>query len=125
MASRTLREVTQANDRVYIVNLTDRICDCGHFQENGIPCGHAFTYIYALNHSPRDYVSHHFSVQTWRNTYLTNLQPVAIENLPVSDACQPPSLRRIQGIPPKPPVTLVILLVLEKVDESVVQVLPS
>lgn len=94
MASRVLGEVTQANDRVYIVNLADRICDCGHFQENGIPCGHAFTCIYALNQSPRDYVSHHFSVQTWKNTNLTNLQPVTIENLPVSNARQPPSLRR-------------------------------
>jgi hypothetical protein len=56
MTSNTQGIVTQANDRVYIVDLNMRICDCGYFQENGIPCGHAFSVIFELGGRPRDFV---------------------------------------------------------------------
>lgn len=94
MADRSIAEVTQANDRVYIVNLAERRCDCGHYQENGIPCGHAFSFIYALNEAPRTYVPIHFTLTTWRDTYLTNLQPINIEDLILSTDCNPPTKRR-------------------------------
>lgn len=64
VADRSTVEVTQANDRVYIVNLVERRCDCGHFQENGIPCRHAFSFIYALNEAPRSYVPNHLTLTT-------------------------------------------------------------
>jgi hypothetical protein len=75
-------KVIQANDREYVVDLAMRTCDCGHFQENGIPCGHAFSSIYVLNQSPRDSVPDVFTVQIWKNTYLTNLEPVTLVDLP-------------------------------------------
>lgn len=94
IASQVLGQVKQANDRVYIVNLADSTYNCGHFQVIGIPCGHTLTWIYALNQSPRNYVPHTFTVQTWKTTFLTNLQPIASENFILSDTCQPPAQQR-------------------------------
>lgn len=67
-----------------------RTCTCGHFQKNGIPCGHAFTLIYALqavitsHPHPRDYVPYHFSTLAWRNTYQQNLSPVSLDTIKAS-----------------------------------------
>lgn len=48
ISSRTSGIVTQSNHKSFITDLWFRTCTCGYFQENGIPCGHAFTLIYAL-----------------------------------------------------------------------------
>lgn len=81
MATEYRGEVSQANDRVYVVDLDTRRCDCGNFQENGIPCGHAFSCILSLKKSPRDYVPSVFSIETWKNTYTSNFHPVSLNNL--------------------------------------------
>lgn len=86
MSSAVKGSVTQGNDRVYIVDVDACICDCGWFQENGIPCSHAFSCIYRLqNQSPRDYVPDLFTIQTWKNTYLLNFEPVTL------NVCDPPT----------------------------------
>lgn len=96
IADHLTTDVTQANDRVYI-HLERRTCDCGHFQEYGIPCGHAFSLIYTLGQSPRAYVPDPITLTAWQNTYLTNLQPINIEELTFAGDCSPPIKRRPAG----------------------------
>lgn len=74
-------EVEQANDRKYVVDLELSTCDCGHFQENVIPCEHAYSCLHELRKSTGDYVPEWFSIATWTNTYLSNLHPVSLNNL--------------------------------------------
>jgi len=82
MASDIEAEVVQANGKVFLTNLARRWCSCGHFQENGIPCGHAFSLIRQVpNCSPRDYIPHFFLLTTWQATYSLNLRPVSLEDL--------------------------------------------
>lgn len=85
MSSQAKGEVNQANDRVYVVDLDLRTCGCGHLQEDGIPCGHACGRISELGKSPRDYVPEAFTIATWRNTYLTNLTPITLNDLSLFD----------------------------------------
>ena len=108
MASETEGEVIQANGKVFLTNLARRWCSCGHFQENGIPCGHAFSIIRQVqNRSPRDYIPQFFSLTTWRATYSTNLRPVSLEDLSQfnnlvnnqeeGEVVEPTTERRTQG----------------------------
>jgi len=68
LSSLTSGLVTQSNHKTYVTNLHLRTCTCGHFQENGIPCGHAFTLIRSLQShipvhpNPRDYVPYYFTI---------------------------------------------------------------
>lgn len=96
MSSNTLGIVTQLNGKEFEVNLDQRVCSCGHFLENGIPCGHAFTCIFAIGKRPRQYVPDHFTIETWKNTYLTNLSPISLEHLNqyVEEECDPPVQQR-------------------------------
>jgi hypothetical protein len=45
--SETQGLVRQPNDNVYTVDLIAKTCSCTIFQENGIPCSHAITTIFA------------------------------------------------------------------------------
>lgn len=68
--------------RLFLRNLARQWCSCGHFQENGIPCRHAFSIIRQVqNHSPGDYIPQFFSLITWGTTFSTNLRPVSLEDL--------------------------------------------
>lgn len=57
--------VVQAGEKSYKVDLELQTCDCGRFQENGIPCGHPFSCILTLGKWPQEYVPDFFTVQTW------------------------------------------------------------
>lgn len=82
MATEIEGEVQQANGQIYLVNLEHRICSCGHFQSNGIPCGHAFSVIgQQPNQSPKDYVPFFFLVQTWKETYTSNISPISLDDV--------------------------------------------
>jgi len=65
-------------------------CDCGHFQKNGIPYGHVFTLIHALqvrmsSHSqPRDYMPYYFTTRAWQYTYQQNLKAISLERIKAS-----------------------------------------
>lgn len=65
--------VTQVNDCVYVVDLEAQVYDCGHFQKNRIPCGHAFSFIFELKGRSWDYVPYMFTITAWGNTYKSNL----------------------------------------------------
>lgn len=90
MSSQTKGVVTQINGRTYEVDLVARVCECGHFQKNGIPCGHAFSCIFAIGRRPREYVPEYFTMEAWKNTYLLNLAPISLDNLQVEEGCNPP-----------------------------------
>lgn len=78
MSTATIGIVEQVNDRSYEVSLEERTCDCGRFQESGIPCGHVFSCMWELGKSLRDFVPEEFTIQTWKNTYLSNLAPLSL-----------------------------------------------
>ena len=60
------------------VNLETRFCTCYKYQENDIPCSHAHALILRLNYQyPQVLLPQFCSVDVWRNTYLTNLHPIA------------------------------------------------
>ena len=81
-ATRVLGEVTQANDCVYVVDLVRKQYTCGHFQENDIPCGHAFSFILALGESPKSYLPVAFQISTWKTTYERNITPITLDDIP-------------------------------------------
>jgi len=82
--------VTQSNHREFRTDLWLRTCDCGHFQKNGIPCGHTFTLIYALqvrinsHPQPRDYMPYYFTTCAWQHTYQRNLKAISLERIKAS-----------------------------------------
>ena len=114
-ATRELGEVTQANDRVYIVDLARKRCTCGHFQENDIPCGHAFSFILALGESPKSYLPVTFQISTWKATYERNITPITLDDIPAFihenpqlpvEPCFPPTkLRAPHGRPKRKRMT--------------------
>lgn len=70
------------------------------YQENEVPCAHAYAFLLHLHRAPIDYFPSTLSVRTWQQTYLENWKPVSIENLedtPIS----PPTSRRLPGRPKK------------------------
>ena len=70
------------------------------YQENEVPCSHAYAFLLHLHRAPIDYFPSALSIQTWRQTYLENWKPVNIENLEDSPIC-PPTSRRLPGRPKK------------------------
>lgn len=77
-----------------------RSCTCLKFQENQIPCSHAWACICALGKAPNAYFPSILSIETWKQTYSKNWNPVNIENLSFeSQSCYPPVTRRLPGRP--------------------------
>lgn len=74
-------EVTDANELVYIVDLVAQTCECGQYQDNGIPCGHAYTFIRELGENPIHYVPRHFTAESWRKTYNTNMTAISLHDV--------------------------------------------
>ncbi|RPA91295.1 hypothetical protein L873DRAFT_1714734, partial [Choiromyces venosus 120613-1] len=75
-------------------------CTCMRYQENEIPCAHAYAFLLHQQKSPINYFPSALSLQTWRQTYLENWKPISIENLehhPIS----PPATCRLPGSPKK------------------------
>lgn len=112
-SSPTSAIVTQTNKKTFIVDLTLARCSCGHFQSNGIPCGHAFSFICYLqscfsNHSnPGDYIPTCFTSVAWQKTYVSNISPVSVTGLTLSttsddqsmEVLAPAKERKAQGRP--------------------------
>jgi len=98
--SNVLALVTQTNQHSFRDDLESKTCTCGHFQENSIPCSHAFAFILNLqNHhahtpQPSHYISQHLRTTTWQATYKTNILLILANNLPISQEVQPPSQSR-------------------------------
>ena len=109
IATRNIAEVIQGNNKSYTVNLQQKTCSCSHFQQNDIPCGHAYSFILALNCAPRDFMPTVLLITTWKNTYSQNIQPISLAKVNEIQAehhfnprpsCHPPlKLRSAQGRP--------------------------
>lgn len=82
LSSQFCGTITQRNHKTFITNLQYRICTCGHFQANGIPCGHAFTQTLLPAHpSPRDYVPYYFTTLAWERTYKVPLASISLGDI--------------------------------------------
>ena len=109
MANDRLFIVQQINNKQFVVNLEARTCTCGHYQENGIPCGHALSSIHHLGQSANTYISDAFAITTLRNTYQSNFNPIVLADLdsftlnpqPVPPPCLSPSKLRAKFGRPK------------------------
>lgn len=57
--------VSQTNDAVYVVDLANTTCNCGWFQENAIPCDHAFSRIFAITETSRLFSFDHHDLEKY------------------------------------------------------------
>ena len=101
ISSITSGTITQSNKKTFIVDMLLRTCTCGHFNINGIPCGHAFSFIQKIYPSsrstlstitPRDYVPYWFTLLAWRETYRDNISPISIYTLTHAPQIQAPNI---------------------------------
>ena len=65
----------------YIVDLIQRTCGCGVFQNTNLPCEHAVAYIwnmerYSTGLQLSSYIPVEYTSEAWQRTYANNLQPV-------------------------------------------------
>jgi hypothetical protein len=95
--------VVQPNGSIHLVNTAARVCSCRRYQENGIPCGHAMTLIFAIGDAIAPYLPEELSVGRWVATYATPLPPVDVSVLAVleDEVCEPPMTRIPRGRPKK------------------------
>jgi len=75
-------------------------CTCTRYQENEVPCSHAYAFLLHLDKTPIDYFPSTLCISTWRQTYLENWKPVNLENL-ADSAISPPTTRRLPARPKK------------------------
>jgi zinc finger SWIM domain-containing protein 3 len=103
ISSITEARVVQPNKSTYVVNLANGTCTCKHFQNSGIPCGHALSTIHKLGHSVLNYLPDNSSSGTWAITYTETLPPINTSQLQIipEDPCYPPITRAPRGRPPK------------------------
>lgn len=94
----------QLNDNIYAVDLEAKTCSCLVFQENGIPCGHTITTIFAIpGRDLTPYMPKELSINTWQKTYSSNFPLIDVSDLskaPFTD-CHPPLTRVPRGRPKK------------------------
>ena len=80
--SETQGLVHQLNDNVNAVDLEAKTCSCLVFQENGKPCGHTITTIFAI--PGRDltlYMPEELSIDTWKKIYISNFPLIDVSDL--------------------------------------------
>jgi SWIM zinc finger len=74
--------VRQVNDNVYTVNIELGTCSCTIFQENGIPCGHGISTIFAQpGRDLHPYMPEILIISTWKKTYSLNFPLIDISEL--------------------------------------------
>ncbi|KAF8465405.1 hypothetical protein BDZ91DRAFT_237345 [Kalaharituber pfeilii] len=95
--------VIQSNGKRFTVDLDRQYCECGHFTQNGIPCGHALSVIQHLQQPIHFYIPPVFWISTWKNTFLRNLKPILIDNLPTLEngptIIPPTNKQKLRGRP--------------------------
>ncbi|KAF8461114.1 hypothetical protein BDZ91DRAFT_388080 [Kalaharituber pfeilii] len=67
----------------FTVDLNLQHCECGRFSRNGIPCDHALSVIQYLQQPIHSYIPSVFWISIWKKTFLQNLKPISIDNLPI------------------------------------------
>lgn len=96
--------VQQVNNNVYTVDLEAKECSCTIFQDNGIPCGHVITCIFARPGTDLvPFMPEILSIATWKRTYTDSFPLIDISELqPLpAEPCHPPLTRVPYGRPKK------------------------
>ena len=95
----------------YQVDLLQRICTCGRFQYNDIPCGHAVAVIQRYRPPPpttqcnaRDYIARNLTFAAMNAIYTQVMPPVDVGGLqvplrPELWECRPPLFKKPKGCP--------------------------
>ena len=98
---------------IYLINTATTVCGCGRYQQDGVPCSHAMTFIFSTpGETLERYLPASMSTSTWAAQYKLALPPVNISGLkpayndPDDDAdvigiCNPPHTRVPRGRPRK------------------------
>ena len=60
----------------HCVDLHCGTCTCHTYQDLGLPCQHALACILHVQRIPQQYIPDDLSVNTWRQTYITNMRPI-------------------------------------------------
>jgi hypothetical protein len=82
----------------YTVNLKENSCSCNNFFQYRGPCAYAIAACRYEAEDPFDHFDSCYSIRKFRRTYEVPIQPMSIEDLPVS-YIQPPKLVKKRGRP--------------------------
>ncbi|XP_049414819.1 uncharacterized protein LOC125877630 [Solanum stenotomum] len=91
----------------FTVCLNTRMCSCGRFQHDEIPCSHALAAIRHRNKHRDDYCSAYYSNKNYQDTYAIPIEPLPCEStwdVPshvLEKVVLPPITRKQPGRPPK------------------------
>jgi zinc finger SWIM domain-containing protein 3 len=99
-ANNRLAQAFVLNGTSHVVDLRERTCTCGEFQEYYLPCCHAVAVCLHQAWDPCEYVDELYSINHYQATYSMAMQPVREENLvdEYSD-CEAPELAKQRGHP--------------------------
>ncbi|KAG5592871.1 hypothetical protein H5410_043385 [Solanum commersonii] len=64
----------------YIVNLYTKMCSCGRFQNDEIPCGHEIAILRYRRLHETDYCSPFYSLKNFQDTYVILVEPLPCES---------------------------------------------
>ncbi|XP_049397384.1 uncharacterized protein LOC125861562 [Solanum stenotomum] len=101
-----LHTITDGAKR-FTVCLNTRMCSCGRFQHDEIPCSHALAAIRHRNKHRDDYCSAYYSNKNYQDTYAIPIEPLPCESTwdvpshDLEEVVLPPITRKQPGRPPK------------------------
>ncbi|RPA85882.1 hypothetical protein BJ508DRAFT_302698 [Ascobolus immersus RN42] len=99
-------------ERGFVVDLRDgqKSCQCGQFQEHGVPCTHVLAFTRSIEKDAQELVPYCLTVPALRACYAENFPPLGIDIPALPDnqgyACFAPDLKRAKGRPRKRRVRL-------------------
>lgn len=64
------------------VDLQHKTCTCRVYQDLVLPCQHALACILHIQRIPQHYIPDDLSVNTWRQTYTSNMRPIIFTSMP-------------------------------------------
>ncbi|ESR54253.1 hypothetical protein CICLE_v10023995mg [Citrus x clementina] len=80
MASEYEFEVMDENNKIFIVNMQNKTCDCGVYQICGIPCKHIIPCITLRHEDAADYVDKKLTVEAYLATYANIIHPLPYQS---------------------------------------------
>jgi hypothetical protein len=103
VSSPTQARVVGASGLIHLVDLAAGTCSCRRYQANGVPCGHAMSFIFRQKLTLEPFLPPVLSTAVWQEAFTTPLPPIDISVLcPCSDEpCWAPATRVPRGRPRK------------------------
>lgn len=81
-SSPTKGKVTQLNNQYdFEVDLDEKTCTCGRYQDTQVPCGHAVAFIYKIRKASNDYMPDYVKMSLYLHTYEKNLPVVSVADV--------------------------------------------